>query len=72
VGDFLSSRQPSAAEAAQGLKSVAPTTAATRLPIPVKAFIEFKFGGGQELPTGVGCFVGLAVIQIWTNHATDT
>jgi hypothetical protein len=36
--------------------------AATRLAIRVKAFIEFKFGGGQELPTGVGHFVGFAVI----------
>jgi hypothetical protein len=62
VGDFLSSRQPSAAEAGQGLKSVAPTTAATRPPISMKAFINFKFGDGQMLPTRVGRFVRSTVI----------
>ena len=62
MGELLSNRQPSAAEERQVLRSVAPTMAATRLAIRVKAFIEFKFGGGQELPTGVGHFVGFAVI----------
>jgi hypothetical protein len=62
VTELLSNRQPSAAEAGQALRSVALATAATRLPIPIKAFNEFKFGGWSELPAGIGCFVGLAVI----------